>query len=631
MYLTESIKKPMESGRVLSYCQKILENIPKKWLHLTTHRLDRYDEPLAKTQFLDRFEALFCANDSTLSSLKGLPTAYDYIRLGHPLSCILEWTLAKLKGLSSENVISFSSRMLPILAILRKNAITGKHTRILYTDQLPSFFDPEILRRVYGYRFELKKVRQESSPSKFNGSTIAILQKQNFGCLDLTPSADFYIHMHDSLGCIVYINSDQNRGYISEIQHVRRRETIAMTPANSLLALYGITEKSSGYQNHLDGASNKEIVLNAIKKITGTTVEPLLASSGLSMQYAIVMGLIHNAQEQYPAKAIKIIIPTNCYGGTNDQARRIADTIDKVGIIDLLVDDGSHMEQHIDRILTKTALDDCVPLIIAEIPTNPRVQIPNLEVLQSVLGEKRRTSTGEKAVDPIFILDQTFCPNVQFFGVNQLLSSVKGIAYVSGSKFPSGGQCTAGYCVANSKSEDLMANIALHLHLCDNEAEPLQMEILSKQLPSMNRRIDQAYQNARKFVDFIRCTLPDVAINFVSKELAAQGFKPSVFSLDLPTPEIEAQKRELFKRRLHHQLINTMITTDPSQSKFCVSYGQLKGSYWTIPAISTQGTTKESDKDYIVRIAVSPELDLELHKQAFSTFVRKFLPSCIKA
>jgi hypothetical protein len=65
-----------------------------------------------------------------------------------------------------------------------------------------------------------------------------------------------------------------------------------------------------------------------------------------------------------------------------------------------------------------------------------------------------------------------------------------------------------------------------------------------------------------------------------------------------------------------------MITEIPNESKFCVSYGQLKGCYWTIPATSTQGTTKEGDKDYIVRASLSPDLDLEKHKQVFLDFVK---------
>jgi hypothetical protein len=168
-----------------------------------------------------------------------------------------------------------------------------------------------------------------------------------------------------------------------------------------------------------------------------------------------------------------------------------------------------------------------------------------------------------------------------------------------------------------------MEKIALHLCLCDNEATNLQYEILAKQLPSMNQRIQDAYTNTREFVNFINATLPAAKINFVSEELAKQGFTPSVFSLDLPTKGDTNKERETYKRALNHKLINLMITEIPNESKYCVSYGQLKGCYWTIPATSTQGTTKEGDKDYIARVALSPNLDLELHKKVFLDFVEK--------
>ena len=227
------------------------------------------------------------------------------------------------------------------------------------------------------------------------------------------------------------------------------------------------------------------------------------------------------------------------------------------------------------------------------------------------------------AIDPVFILDQTFCPNVHFLGEDAILSAVRTISYVSGSKFPSGGKCTAGYCVGNNKTEALMEKIELHLKLCDNEATNLQYEILAKQLPSMNQRIKDAYTNTREFVNFIHEALPAAKINFVSEELANQGFTPSVFSLDLPTKGNTEAEKELHKRALNLNLINLMITEIPNESKFCVSYGQLKGCYWTIPATSTQGTTKEGDKDYIVRASLSPNIDLELHKQVFLDFVKQ--------
>ena len=611
----------MQDNNMLTYINEVIKNMPTDWLNLTTHRLDIYDESLAKTEFLDLFENLYNTNTYDSSALSKLPTAYDYIRLGHPLSSVLEWTIANLNNTKSKNVISFSSKTTPILAVLRKNLLEQKDTQIVFTDELPPFFDAELIKRVYGYSFDLKHVESINNLPQYNGSTIYISQQDDICNFNLKPEIDFYINTHSHFGSVLLVNGTQNESYVSEIQHVRRRETIAMTPANCYAALKVLIEKTPYVFSDVNVTSNKASVLNSIATVTGSSIKALVGSSGLSIQYAIMMGLIHDALDNHKGKAIKFIVPPNCYGGTNDQARRVAACIDNVEVVDLPVDGDNDMVQSIDQVLNTIAKADAIPYIIAEIPTNPRVEVPDLIKLKEVLSKVRKTSTGEHAIDPVFILDQTFCPNVQFLGDGDMLSSVRTISYVSGSKFPSGGKCTAGYCVANKKAEALMAKIELHLKLCDNEATTLQMEILAKQLPSMNQRIADAYTNTRDFVSFINKTLPDAKINFVSEALAAQGFTPSVFSLDLPTKGATDEKRETYKRALNLKLINLMITEIPNESKFCVSYGQLKGCYWTIPATSTQGTTKEGDKDYIVRAALSPNMDLDHHKKVFIKFV----------
>ena len=616
----------MQDTKMLDYIKEVLKNMPNDWLGLTTHRLDIYDEALAKTQFIDRFENLYNNTNAESAALHKLPTAYDYIRLGHPLSCILEWAIAGMHDLASEQVISFSSKTMPVLAILRKNLLDHKNTQILYTGELPTFFDAEVLRNVYGYAFDVKKVESVETISKFDGSTVLISQQDEISTMGLNSNIDFYINVYDPLGSILIINDEQNEGYISDIQHVRRRETIAMTPANCLTALKALTEESSfDTENNANTSieANKTSVLKSIKKVTGTTIKPLVGSSGLSIQYAIMMGLIDDALENHKGKAIKFVVPPNCYGGTNDQARRVAACLDHVEIVDLPVDGDNDMVKSIDTVLAKIANEDAIPYIIAEIPTNPRVEVPDLIQLKAALSKVRKTPTGEMAIDPVFILDQTFCPNIQFLGEGEILSTVRTVSYASGSKFPSGGKCTAGYCVGNTKTDGLMEKIEMHLRLCDNEATHLQMEILAKQLPPMNQRIRDAYENTREFVNFIKETLPEAKINFVSPDLAKEGFTPSVFSLDLPTKGNTDKEKEAYKRALNHDLITLMITEIPDESKYCVSYGQLHGCYWTIPATSTQGTTKEGDKDYIVRASLSPDMDLERHKEVFLDFVEK--------
>ena len=610
----------MGGTKMQNFLKEILGNLPNDWLKLTTHRLDIYNEELAKVEFLVAFEKLFKDNNIKSEALSALPTAYDYIRLGHPLSCVLEWALAKQLQIKADSVIAFSSRTMPVLAVLRKNLLEGKKTRIVHTDILPINLNPEVLRKVYGYSFELYYIRSISDLTTFEGSTILITNQQ-IPIDAISKKVDFVINILDQIGSILIVHGDDNRSYISDIQHVRRRETIAMTPDNCLVALEAMVDIPDIGIDMDAVVKNKAKVLSSIAQVTDASIPALVGSSGLSVQYAIMMGLIHDAQEKYKGKAIKFIVPPNCYGGTNDQARRVAACLDNVEIVDLPVDGDNNMVSSVDAVLDRIASIDAVPLIIAEIPTNPRVEVPDLSALKEALGRERRTAAGDLAIGPVFILDQTFCPNVHFLGDGKLLSEIKAISYASGSKFPSGGKCTAGYCVGNILAMDIMTKIENHLKLCDNEATPKQYEILAEQLPSMNQRIADAYSNTRNFVNFIQNELPAAKLNFVSEELAAQGFTPSVFSLDLPTRGNTPEEKETHKRALNYKLIDMMITEIPDESKYCVSYGQLKGCYWTIPATSTQGTTKEIDKDYIARVALSPDMDLDRHKKVFKEFV----------
>jgi cystathionine beta-lyase/cystathionine gamma-synthase len=609
----------MKNNRLTNYISNLLPNIPDAWLSLTTHRLDIYQEALAKTEFLDQFNTLYEAAKYT--ELDRLPTAYDYIRLGHPLSCVLEWAIAKSSALNPEDVICFSSQTIAIMAILRKNLLEQINTRIVHIGPLPSCFDTESLHRIYGYQFETLSVENTAQITSFDGVNIMVTYQEDLSQFEECPPIDFQINYKEGFGSILRMYSEASKTYVSDIQHVRRRETIAMTPINCLTVLRQWVELQTTDNDQTNRAHNQAHVEQTLKNITHTQPSPLIASSGLSIQFAIMMGLIEEAVVNYPGKSIQFIVPTNCYGGTNDQARRVAACIDNVSIVDLAVDGGEDMVSSLEPVLQQAANLDAVPYIIAEIPTNPRVEVPDLELLRAALAKQRLNTQGQAAVPPVFILDQTFCPNINFLGQGAMLSSVKSIAYASGSKFPSAGKCTAGYCVANDKAGCLMPNIDKHLRLCDNQATHQQMAILSQQLPSMLKRIEGAYINTQKFVDFIQETLPQAKINFVSEKLAKQGFTPSVFSMDLPTKGNTEKEREAYKRSLNLKLIHKMIDTIPNESKFCVSYGQPKGCYWTVPATSTQGTTKEGDKDYIVRVSVSPDLDFEKHQQVFLDFV----------
>ena len=185
----------------------VIQNIPNDWVRLTTHRLDIYDENLAKTEFLEQFETLINNADVSMTSLAELPTAFDYIRLGHPLSCIMEWAIARFNDIHVDNVITFSSRTSPIMAILRKNLFLDKASRIVHNNSLPPSFDENLLKKVYGYNFEVINSKDINSLGEFNGSTIIVDTSDDLFDFEVNSSADFYVRHNDQLGSVLLINN----------------------------------------------------------------------------------------------------------------------------------------------------------------------------------------------------------------------------------------------------------------------------------------------------------------------------------------------------------------------------------------------------------------------------------------
>ena len=67
--------KLMTHQNIEDFIAQVVNNMPKDWVNLTTHRLDIYDESLAKSEFLAKFEALYLKNNATEEALANLPTA----------------------------------------------------------------------------------------------------------------------------------------------------------------------------------------------------------------------------------------------------------------------------------------------------------------------------------------------------------------------------------------------------------------------------------------------------------------------------------------------------------------------------------------------------------------------------
>jgi hypothetical protein len=140
------------------------------------------------------------------------------------LSCVLEWAIAKINHFKPDNVISFASKTIPILAVLRKNSLDNKTTSIYHIGELPSCFDTEIVKNIYGYQFELKQIADSILIPPSSSTTILITNEDNVGEIAIPATVDFHISLHGELGSILVVNGAKNENYVAAIQHVRRRE-----------------------------------------------------------------------------------------------------------------------------------------------------------------------------------------------------------------------------------------------------------------------------------------------------------------------------------------------------------------------------------------------------------------------
>ena len=56
-------------NKIIEYTRNLLNNTPDDWIKLTTHRLDIYDEKLAKNQFLNELGMQKAAAVMTLGQI----------------------------------------------------------------------------------------------------------------------------------------------------------------------------------------------------------------------------------------------------------------------------------------------------------------------------------------------------------------------------------------------------------------------------------------------------------------------------------------------------------------------------------------------------------------------------------
>jgi hypothetical protein len=108
------------------------------------------------------------------------------------LSCVLEWAIAKINHFKPDNV-SFASKTTHSRFYEK---IDNKTTSIYHIGELPSCFDTEIVKNIYGYQFELKQIADSILIPPSSSTTILITNEDNVGEIAIPATVDFHISLH---------------------------------------------------------------------------------------------------------------------------------------------------------------------------------------------------------------------------------------------------------------------------------------------------------------------------------------------------------------------------------------------------------------------------------------------------
>ena len=568
--------------------RNILNSIPDEWRGTTykNHIL------VGRSKFAENLMKL---DEITTEKLTLIGNAEDYFRVSNNISTLYELVLAQEKDLPVEQVFTFASKVMGIVAVAKAS---GKKVKVY--GQFIHSIDSELLKNI-GCDIEF------SSQTPVVSDSFVTLKDHN---------TDGPAHGLLEEGVLYILDSEVINPI--EILVVRKRMSTPLTTPVCELELY----KKAG----LPTVHEREPLLGEVatfymhlQELCGTPVDtsanPVCFTAGLSTLAAFYIALISSG-------GADILMASTAYGGSS----QLTDLLTKSNDFSLLrkhkfhIQGGNEMVTSITQALEALQEIELLPItvIFCEIPTNPDMKVPDLKKLVLAVHDYRQ-KTSKKVV---LLIDTTFSPNSKILSkLKSLDSELEAVAFISLSKSVSRGKTTAGCLVANHTSfaKELVSRSLNIGNMLDTLAKPDQLLRLVENHDDVEGRLLAAYRNAATIGKVLQeAVLQNTGVAmqlaFVNPEQAADMYTTSTFSFNLPAPagataEVTAHLAQEF----------TDLLCEHKEFKPCVSFGQDNGLiYCTVPATSTQGAISEQDKAkqavggvQLVRLSFPPSIDLE--------------------
>merc|ERR1712137_1350614 len=578
---------------------QFISAIPSEWQGTTfkNHNL------LGREGFASNLNNLLAkksASDITTSDLEELGNAEDYLRVATNVATSLEVFLAREKGFTVDQVFTFASTTMPIIAVV----LTVKKPVHLYIGDAKSPFTPEQLKFVKLLGGDLSI--HATAPSAQPGAVVLALDSTDTSNVDgiIAPNV-LYI-----------VNTELIQS--ASILVIRKRMSTPMTTPMALakleeLAGVPITKKEELKENDLS-----ELYAH-LQTLSGTDVNsdinPVICTAGLPTIASLWITLLLRG-------GADILMASTAYGGSSQLTDIITGsaeilrkhTFDIQGV-------NTDIIERISGRLNDLAADaaNLMPLTVlfVEIPTNPDMKVPDTRKLAPLLQEYKKKSGKEV----LLMVDTTFAPGSQVMTkFKELAPELPVLAFISLSKSVSRGITTAGTIVANHTdfSVSLVREVSSTAAMLDTTAKHDQLLRLINNHKGVEERCQKAYEAAaavgKSLQDAVKAKRnEEMPLAFVKSDQAEIGFTSSTFSFNLPSP-VNATSAD--NEALAQKFVDLLCAH--SEFKPCVSFGQDNGLvYATVPATSTQGAIKEEDKAkqavggvQLVRLSFSPSVDV---------------------
>jgi len=603
-------------GSVKQALPDILSNIPDHWYGTTYNNSNL----LGREGFCKNIKEMIISGEPiTKELLHAAGNAEDYFRVSSNLTTLLEIILSEQSKLPVDQVLTFGSNTIPVLAV----CLTTSNPVDLVCGAETFPFSGEELALLGSLGVDLHQ--HTAAVKATEGRTLLVLRSSN----NNEDQADAVIGSHT-----LYIKN-LSKIDAAKCQVIRKRFATPVTNPMSeewLQKLAGteVTANQSSYTPESLAA-----FLAHMQTLGGTPVNtaanPVIFTAGLPSLCAMWLSVLARG-------GCNAVMASTAYGGSSELTGLIEENCvnfrrtnyDVQGSAEML----NSIKLRLDELSAKPEELYPTTVLLSEIPTNPDMKVPDMKKLVALIKEYK-AKTGKNFV---FVVDCTFAPGSQV--LRQLAEfdpELTAMTFTSLSKSVSRGVTTAGAIVANHTADaiDLLAGVRKASVMMDTSAKRDQLCFLCENHVGVEDRCRAAYNVHLAVGDHLvaevkKATGVEMPLCTVSPEDASHGFTSSTFSFNLPAPK--GADAEVLAG-LAQKFVD-LLTDDPTNFKPCVSFGQDNGlTYCTVPATSTQGAIKEEDKAkqaiggvQLTRLSFPPTCDLDAVKRRVSEAVAAAYP-----